>query len=124
MAQDFRSLKIWQEAHNLALEIYKITGKFPKEEKFSLVDQIRRSGVSVAANIAESYGRYHNKDKIQLLIIARGSMYEVRSHLSIALGLNFIDQAIFQNMENKYEILSKQLNSFINHIKRTNSPIN
>lgn len=61
-----------------------------------------------------------NKDKIQLLIIARGSIYEVRSHLSIALGLNFIDQATFQNIEDKYEILSKQLNSFISYIKRTN----
>lgn len=59
MAQDFRSLEVWQSAYDLSLEIYKITEKFPKEEKFSLVDQLRRSGVSVAANIAESYGRYH-----------------------------------------------------------------
>ncbi len=124
MAQDFRSLKVWQSAYDLSLGIYKITEKFPKEEKFSLVDQLRRSGVSVAANIAESYGRYHNKDKIQLLIIARGSIYEVRSHLSIALGLNFIDQATFQNIEDKYEILSKQLNSFIGYIKRTNQSSN
>lgn len=124
MAQDFRSLKIWQSAYDLSLEIYKISEKFPKEEKFSLVDQLRRSGVSVAANIAESYGRYHNKDKIQLLIIARGSIYEVRSHLSIALGLNFIDQFTFQNIEDKYEILSKQLNSFISYIKRTNQSSN
>ena len=124
MAQDFRSLKVWQGAYDLSLEIYKITEKFPKEEKFSLVDQLRRSGISVAANIAESYGRYHNKDKIQLLIIARGSIYEVRSHLSIALGLNFIDQATFQNTEDKYEILSKQLNSFIGYIKRTNKSSN
>ena len=117
MPQDFRSLKVWQGAYDLSLEIYKITEKFPKEEKFSLVDQLRRSSISVAANIAESYGRYHNKDKVQLLIIARGSIYEVRSHLSIALGLNFINQGTFQDLENKYEILSKQLNSFVNHIR-------
>lgn len=74
MAESFRRLEVWQEAHNLALEVYKITKRFPNEEKFSLIDQVRRSGSSVSANIAESCGRYSVKDKVNLLIIARGSI--------------------------------------------------
>lgn len=101
----------------MSLEIYRITAKFPSGEKFSLVDQIRRSSVSVAANIAESSGRYHSKDKIQLLIVARGSIYETRSHLSIATGLEYLNKNDFGVLDNRYEILSKQLNSFINHIR-------
>ena len=120
MANDFRSLEIWQEAQRLALEIYKITSKFPKEEKFCLGEQIRRSTVSVAANIAESFGRYHSKDKIQLLMVARGSIYETRSHLSIALGLHYIKEKDFEDIDKCYEILSKRLNVFINCVRNTN----
>ena len=118
MANDFKNLEIWQEAQVLALEVYKIVSKFPGEEKFCLGDQIRRSGISVAANIAESFGRYHIKDKIQLLIVARGSIYETRSHLSIALGLKYIKDKDFKDIDNRYEVLSKRLNAFINSIKK------
>ena len=104
----------------LVLKIYKIASKFPGEEKFCLGDQIRRSGVSVAANIAESFGRYHLKDKIQLLIVSRGSIYETRSHLSIALGLKYIKEEDFENIDKRYEILSKRLNAFINRVRKSN----
>ena len=120
MAKDFRNLEVWQESYALAIEIYKLSSKFPKDERFSLCDQIRRSAVSVAANIAESSGRFHNREKIQLLIIARGSIYETRSHLSIALGLDYINKNRFEDVDGRYEILSKRLNSFINHIEKSN----
>ncbi len=120
MPSDFRNLEIWREAQKLTLEIYKITSKFPKEEIFGLEAQIRRSAVSVAANIAESFGRYHSKDKIQLLMVARGSIYETCSHLSIALGLNYIKEKCFEDIDKRYEVLSKRLNVFINYIRKTN----
>ncbi len=121
MASDFKDLKIWQEAYRLSLAVYKITAKFPTEEKFSLVDQLRRSSISVAANIAESAGRYHGKDKINLLIIARGSICETRSHLLIALGLKYLSKEKSEELENDYEILSKQTNSFIGFLKKQKS---
>lgn len=120
MANNFRNLEIWQEAYKLALLIYKITDKFPRNEMFSFCDQIRRSSISIVANIAESSGRYYKKDKIQFLIIARGSIYETQSHLSIALGLNYLDQNKFEDTDKHYEILSKRLNAFINYIRKTN----
>ena len=117
MAYDFRNLKIWQKAYELALETYRITDKFPQTEKFSLIDQLRRAAISVVANIAESFGRYHIKDKIHLLMVARGSIYETRSHLSIAVGLGYMDKERFKEIDDAYEILSRQLNSFIKAIK-------
>lgn len=117
MAKDFRNLEIWQEAYKLTLEVYKLTAKFPKEEKFSLTDQMRRASNSAPANIAEACGRYHNKDKIQLLVVARGSILEMRSHLSVALGLRYIIEREFEEVDKRYEILLKRLNSFINHVK-------
>jgi four helix bundle protein len=64
MIKRFEDLKIWQKAHSLALEIYKISYRFPEEEKFGLVSQIRRSSLSIGANIAEGYGRYHKAEYI------------------------------------------------------------
>src|SRR3989338_4387282 len=112
MAESFRKLEIWQEANNLALEVYRVTKKFPSDERFSLIDQVRRSGASVSANIAESCGRYSVKDRVNLLIIARGSIYETRSFLSLSLGLTYINEDEFEIMDNRYELLLRRLNSF------------
>jgi four helix bundle protein len=60
----FTDLIVWQKAHQLVLDIYKITEKFPKKETYSLTDQMRRAAVSVSSNIAEGFGRYTYKDKI------------------------------------------------------------
>jgi len=118
MPGSFRDLEIWQEAHRLALEIYKATKGFPKEELFALVSQLRRASISVAANIAESCGRYGIKDKIQLMIIARGSIFETRSHLSISFDLGYIDNKTFDLIDGRYESLSKRINAFINHLRK------
>lgn len=58
----FQDLKVWQDAHNLTLKIYKITKQFPKDEQFGLISQIRRAASSIGANIAEGFGRFHYKD--------------------------------------------------------------
>lgn len=62
----FYDLDVWKEAHNLSIEIYKLTDKFPKKEIYAIVDQIRRASTSVGANIAEGFGRFHYKEKIKL----------------------------------------------------------
>lgn len=90
MAEDFRKLKIWQEGYKLVLLIYKLTNSFPREEKYGLSDQIRRSANSVIANIAESCGRCDKKDKIRQLYIARGEVEETKSHLEVSRGLNYV----------------------------------
>jgi len=120
MAQSFRDLNIWQDAHTLSIKIYQITKSFPDEEKFGFTNQIRRSSVSISANIAESCGRYTKKDRIHLLIVARGSLFETRSHLSIDLDLQYLNRKIFLEIDESYEILLKRLNSYIAYIKSSN----
>ncbi len=71
--QSYKDLIVYQKGYKLALEIYRVTKKFPKEEIFGLVSQMRRSAVSIPCNIAEGYRRNHRKEYIQFLYIASGS---------------------------------------------------
>jgi four helix bundle protein len=71
-----KELEIWQKAVNLAIEAYKATSNFPEAERFGLTAQIRRASTSIAANIAEGWGRGTTKEYIQFLLIARGSLME------------------------------------------------
>lgn len=81
--KSFEDLEIYQLAEELTIEIYKITAKFPKEEQFGLTSQLRRAISSVGANIAEAFGRFHYKDKINFLYHARGSLLETRHFLRV-----------------------------------------
>ena len=71
--RDYKNIKAFQLADNLAVEVYKVTKKFPREETYGLVSQLRRAAVSVPANIAEGASRQHLKDYANFLYIARGS---------------------------------------------------
>jgi len=119
MPDNFRELKIWQNARILALEIYTATRNFPREELFALTSQIRRSAISVQSNIAEASGRWGVKDKTQLLMIARGSLVETQSHLSMARGLNYITEKGYTELDRKYEELARSLNAFMNSLRKT-----
>ena len=86
----FKELKVWQAAIDLAVEVYTLTKKFPKEEKYGLTSQITRSAVSISSNIAEGAGRNSDKEFKQYLAIANGSCCELESQLIIAEKLNYI----------------------------------
>jgi four helix bundle protein len=88
--KDFRDLKVWEKAHALALACYMATAAFPKQEMFGLVSQIRRSGSSVPANIAEGCGRRGNGEFHRFLQIAMGSASELEYHLLLSRDLKFI----------------------------------
>ena len=79
--KSFRNLILWQKAHALVIEIYKITSLLPKSEQFGIISQIQRSSTSVPANIAEGYGRISIKEKLRFLYIANGSLEETRYFL-------------------------------------------
>lgn len=115
MDSTFTSLRIWQQAHKFALEIYKLTRKFPKEELYGLTSQIRRSTTSVSANIAESTGRYKLDDIIRFVVDARASVYETQSHLMIARDLEYITIIEAEKIIEDYSQLAKQINSYIAH---------
>ena len=89
-ALKFEDLEVWQKAHSLTLEIYRITKTLPKDERFGLISQMRRSAVSVAANIAEGFNKKGPKDKVNFYNIAQGSLQELRYYMILCKDLGYI----------------------------------
>lgn len=86
----YQSIKAWQLADDLAVAIYQVTGEFPKDELYGLVSQMRRAGISVAANIAEGANRASRREYLHFLAISRGSLSELRYYLHIAKRLGYL----------------------------------
>ena len=92
MLKSFKDLKVWQKSYDLCLKAYKITSTFPKDERYGLTSQIRRSAVSIPSNIAEGYGRKTTVDYIRMLYIVYGSTCELETQVLLAGDLGFIDK--------------------------------
>jgi four helix bundle protein len=107
----FEKLKVWQKSRSLVSEIYKITDKFPKDEKYSLTDQIRRSAISVPANLAEGSARLSKKDKAHFTQISYSSLMELLNHLYIAYDLNLISDEVLNVVKENISEISNLLNS-------------
>jgi four helix bundle protein len=90
-AKTFADLLVWQRAHQLTLRIYRETEAFPKSETFGLTSQLRRSTVSIAANVAEGFKRSGRTEKARFLNIAQGSLEETRYYLILANDLRYTD---------------------------------
>jgi four helix bundle protein len=108
--ESFRDLRTWQEARRLVIEIYRITDKFPVEERYRLVAQIRAAAVSVAANIAEGMGRGSLNDLCRFIKIARGSVQEMISHLILSGDLGYISQEEAKTLVSRYDGLCRGIN--------------
>ncbi len=113
----FEDLKVWEKSHEFVLEVYKITQQFPGEEKFGMTSQIRRSTVSVAANIAEGSKRQHLNEYIQMLYIAQGSLSETKYYLLLARDLKYLNDEVYQQILSQSQEISKMLSGLINSLK-------
>lgn len=89
--KDFRQLKVWEKAHHLTLEIYRVTASFPRVESYGLTSQMRRASASICANLAEGCGRDGDAELARYCGIARGSASELEYHLLLARDLHMID---------------------------------
>ena len=89
---NYKQLKIWMRAIDLVVDIYKITATFPKEEKYGLISQMKRSAVSIASNIAEGAGRNSEKEFCHFLAIAHGSCYELETQVIVSEKLDLISK--------------------------------
>jgi four helix bundle protein len=98
MLRSFRELEVWQKAHGLVLETYRLTDKFPDRERFGIVSQIRRSAALVPANIAEGFGRRTTKELLQFLANAKGSLEETRYFLILRRDLGYLKNEDFKIM--------------------------
>ena len=105
----FRDLKVWQKAHNLVLEIYRITKKFPSEEKFGLVSQLRRSAVSVATNIVEGFKRKSDRDYAHFLNLADASLEETKYHVLLSKDLKYLSSEDFESLNKICDETGKML---------------
>ena len=92
MVRDFRRLKVWEKSHVLTLEVYELSGSFPKAERYGLTSQLRRASVSISANIAEGCGRETQVEFARFLDIAMGSASEVEYLLLLANDLEYIQE--------------------------------
>ena len=88
--RNHKDLKVWKKSVDLVEEIYKITKEFPKEELYGLISQIRRAAVSISANIAEGAARNSNKEFIQFLYVALGSLSELETELIISERIGYL----------------------------------
>jgi four helix bundle protein len=93
MGRNYRDLKAWRLAVELALTVYRATKNFLREETYGLSSQMRRSAVSIASNIAEGKGRFSQRELLQFLFRARGSLLELETQITIASGLKYWDKA-------------------------------
>jgi four helix bundle protein len=109
---NLRKLKIWSDAIDLAVDVYKITCTLPKEERFGLVSQMNRSAVSISSNIAEGAGRNSTGEFIQFLGIANGSSNELFTQLVISNRLKFIDDQLLETMEDKIDKIQRSTYNF------------
>lgn len=111
-------LPIWKISHHLTLQVYKITQSFPDKEIYGLTSQLRRSASSIPANICEGFYRRSTKELLQFLYNARGSYGETLYHLLLARDLGYIKVSDYDEIIKEYEVLGKQLNGWINSLKK------
>jgi len=115
--KSWEDLEVQQKSHQLVLEIYRITKEFPSDEKYRLIDQLCRASSSIPTNIAEGKGRRTTKEYIQFLIIARGSVEEVKYLLLLSKDLEFISNDLYEMLSEKYDEIGKMLNGLIRSLK-------
>jgi four helix bundle protein len=115
--QDYRNLKVWAKAHSLALDIYRETSSFPKQEQYALTSQLRRAAASIGANIAEGTGRSGNGDFGRFLHIAFGSACELEYHLLLAHNLKFVRETPYRQLSDQINEVKRMLSSLLIKVK-------
>lgn len=115
--KDFRTLKVWEKAHTLTLMIYKATATFPKQEMYSLTNQIQRAAVSIPANIAEGCGKDSDAELKRYFQIAMGSSSELEYLLLLAHDLGYLSGEPYQPLHNELVEVRRMMNAFIQRLK-------
>jgi four helix bundle protein len=116
--KSFQDLTVWQEAHKLTLEIYKLTVKFPAAEKYGIVSQLRRCSSSVPANIAEGFGRATTRELLRCLQIARGELEETRYFVLLSRDLGYVTSQDCENVGQHCNTTGRLINALGSSLKR------
>ncbi len=116
MLKSYKNLIVWQKSIALIIEIYRLTGLFPKSELYCLVSQLRRAAVSIASNLAEGFTRKHRQEYVQFARIAFGSGAEIETQLIIAKELRLAPLKEFAQAEVLLNEVMRMLNALINKL--------
>jgi four helix bundle protein len=117
--ESYRDLHVWQAAIELAVSCYARTKKFPASETYGLTSQIRRSSTSIAANIAEGYGRDNTGSYVQFLRVAQGSLKELETHVIIARRIGYLESSQEEDLLRRSDEVGKMLGALIRGLQRT-----
>ncbi|OON70824.1 four helix bundle protein [Hymenobacter sp. CRA2] len=115
---DYRELRVWQDAINLAVEVYQLTSLFPSSEKFNLVSQMNRAAVLVGSNIGEGAGRASNAEFTQFLHYASGSCTELITQIVIAERLGFASKEGAETVSARVQSVHRQIISLIQTLRK------
>jgi four helix bundle protein len=115
--RNYEDLQVWQKAHDLTLAIYKETRVFPSDERFGLTSQMRRSGASIGANIAEGCGRRSDNEMARFVQIAMGSGAELSYHLRLSRDLGLLSRESFDGLQSNLSEVMRMLSSLSQRLK-------
>ena len=114
--RDYKELRVWKHAHQLTLDVYRVTKSFPAEERYGLTSQLRRATSSIPTNIAEGSGRGSNADFCRFLWIAMGSAAETDYELVLARDLGYLSPDDYDTFAEALASIKRMLNAFIQHL--------
>ena len=117
--ETYRDLRVWRDAMDLAESCYRLTARFPNDERYGLTSQIRRASVSIPANVAEGYGRNSKGAYIQFLRVAQGSLKELETHVLLAERLGLASSEVCSPVLTSCDSLGRMLWSLIRSIEQT-----
>ncbi len=110
-------LEVWKRSIKLVISIYKLTAQYPQEEKYGLVNQMRRAVISIPTNIAEGAARKTTKEYIQFLYVSRGSLSEIDTQLEISLQLGYINSENYTRIIEEVNEIGRMLSGLIKVLK-------
>jgi four helix bundle protein len=116
--RSYRDLLVWQAAMDVVVKIYRTTSTFPRNERYSLVDQLRRAAISVPSNIAEGHGRSRTGDYLRHLSIATGSLHELETQIQISRRLDYISDDAQKELLDACTAVGRMLGALIRALRR------
>ena len=117
-SSSFKSLRVWRDAMELALQVYALTAGFPKHEIYGLAQQMRRAAVSVPSNIAEGKGHRSDREFVRFLFHARGSLLELQTQILIAQELQYSVSVSGERLQALSDRVGRGLNALINSLSK------
>lgn len=116
--KSFEDLTVWQEAHQLTLEVYKLTAAFPGSEKYGITSQMRRCSSAIPANIAEGFGRATTRELLRCLQIARGELEETRYFILLSRDLGYVTGNVYEDVNYSCSAVGRLINALGNSLKK------